>query len=118
MVVKGAEERIARRVASWEGVAASPHRFGGTEFRLDRREIGHIHGDQWADIVFPMEVRNRLVADGKAEPHHILPQSGWITFRLKKEEDEESAVGLFKLSYEIARGALERVSKRGPSLTN
>jgi hypothetical protein len=49
-----------------------------------------------------MEVRNRLVEEGKAEPHHILPHSGWITFRFRNEVDVKSAVELFRLSYEIA----------------
>ena len=81
---------------------ASPHRFGGTEFRVGRRELGHVHGDSWADIAFPMKTRNRLVADGKAEPHHVLAHSGWVTFRLRAEGDVASAVDLFRLSYELA----------------
>jgi hypothetical protein len=112
MALRGAHERITGQVAEWEGVVASPHRFGGTEFHLGKREIGHIHGDQWADIVFPMQVRDRLVAEGRAEPHHILHRSGWITFRLRREEDERSAVELFRLSYEIARDALSRVDDK------
>jgi hypothetical protein len=107
--LRGAHERIVGQVAAWQGVVASPHRFGGTEFRLGKREIGHIHGDQWVDIVFPMQVRDRLVAEGRAEPHHILHRSGWITFRLRREEDEMSAVELFRMSYEIARDALSRI---------
>jgi hypothetical protein len=85
MVVYNAQERIVKEVSKWDGVTASAHRFGGTEFRLGRRELGHIHGNYQADIAFPMPVRNRLVAEEKAEPHHILPKSGWITFRFKKE---------------------------------
>ena len=81
---------------------AEPHRFGGTEFRVGRRELGHVHGDHLADIAFPMDVRNRLIAEGRAEPHHILPNSGWITFKFSKESDVESAVELFRLSYEVA----------------
>ena len=106
IVMKDAQERIAKKVSSWKGVVAYPHRFGGTEFRLGRRELGHIHGDSFADIVFPMQVRNQLVAEGKAEPHHILPKSGWITFRFRKEEDIQSAIELFKLSYEYAAKAI------------
>ncbi len=111
MPVRGAHERIVREVVKLHGVVASPHRFGGTEFKLGRRELGHIHGDHWADIVFPMEVRNRLIAEGRAEPHHILPESGWITFRFKKEADQEYAIELFKLSYELASKALSAVNK-------
>jgi Family of unknown function (DUF5519) len=107
LAVRGAESRIAREVSSWEGVEAGPHRFGGTEFRYGRRELGHVHGDYQADIVFPVEVRDRLVGEGRAEPHHILPHSGWITFRFRDEGDVASAVELFRLSYEIA---VERLS--------
>jgi hypothetical protein len=107
LAVRGAENRIAAEVSRWEGVTASPHSFGGTEFRYRRRELGHVHGDYQADIVFPMEVRDALVGEGKAQPHHILPHSGWITFRFRDEGDVESAVGLFRLSYEIA---VERLS--------
>ena len=103
MPVSGAQKRIAEKVASWEGVTAEAHRFGGTEFRVGRRELGHVHGDYQADIVFPMKVRNRLIEEGKVEEHHFVPNSGWITFRFKKEHDVETAVELFRLSYDFAR---------------
>jgi len=102
MAVQKAQERIVKEVTGWEGVVASPHRFGGTEFRLGKRELGHIHQDYQADIVFPMAVRDRLIAEGRAEPHHILPRSGWITFRFRREADVGLAVELFRLSYELA----------------
>ena len=104
MTVAGAQKKIVARISRWEGVDAEPHRFGGTEFRVGRRELGHVHGDHLADIAFPMDVRNRLIAEGRAEPHHILPNSGWITFKFSKESDVESAVELFRLSYEVAVG--------------
>src|SRR4029077_9807160 len=37
-------DEIARHVASWPGVTVAPHRFGGVEFRVGRRELGHLHG--------------------------------------------------------------------------
>lgn len=100
--MQNAHERIVKEVSSWEGVTTAPHRFGGTEFRLGRRQIGHIHRDYFADIAFPMTVRNQLIAEGRAEPHHIIPGSGWVTFRFEKEEDIEKAIELFKMSYESA----------------
>ena len=104
MPVSQAQKRIAEQVASWEGVVASPHRFGGTEFKMGRRELGHVHGDYQADIVFPMRVRDRLVAEGRVEPHHVIPDSGWVTFRFRKEADVYEAVKLFRLSYDLALG--------------
>jgi hypothetical protein len=97
-----AQTRIVEEVSRWPGVVASPHRFGGVEFKLGRRDFGHIHGDHLVDIPFPMEVRNRLIAEGKAEPHHHLPKSGWVTFQIRRSEDTESAVALFRLCYELA----------------
>ena len=28
------------------------------EFRINERELGHVHGDRLADLPFPMDVRN------------------------------------------------------------
>jgi hypothetical protein len=83
-------------------VTAHPHRFGGTEYRLGRREIGHIHGDYLVDIPFPKKVRDEIVAAGRAEPHHILPESGWISFYLREPADVERAISLFRQSFELA----------------
>lgn len=43
-------QTIVDAVSTWEGVTIAPHRFGGIEFRVDNREIGHLHGDYQADI--------------------------------------------------------------------
>ena len=100
--VGGAAERISREMAKLPGVTSHEHRFGGEEFRLGRRELGHVHGDYQADIPFPIDVRNRLVAEGRAEPHHILARSGWITLRFREPADVERAIGLFRLVYDLA----------------
>jgi hypothetical protein len=64
MSVHGAGQSIKARVSAWEGITTRPHRFGGTEYRLGGREIGHVHGDSLVDIPFPTRVRNELVATG------------------------------------------------------
>ena len=87
---------------SWAGVTAQPHRFGGTEYRFGAREIGHTHGDHLLDIPFPKRVRNELIAAGLAEPHHILPNSGWISFYIKRTDQVESAIALLRRSYDLA----------------
>ena len=57
MAVSGAKERIEAALQSWSGITSQPHRFGGTEYCLGRREIGHVHGDSLMDIPFPKTVR-------------------------------------------------------------
>ena len=102
MSVRGANEQITQVVLSWQGVTAQPHRFGGTEYRLGRREVGHIHGDYLVDIPFPKRVRDEVVAAGQAEPHHILPESGWVSFYLRQADDVPQAITLLRQSFELA----------------
>lgn len=96
----GTAERIKALARSWEGVEVGPHRFGGVEFRLGRRELGHLHGDRMADLPFPRRTRNELIAAGRARPHHVLPESGWVTASVREPDDVDEVIGLFRLSYE------------------
>jgi hypothetical protein len=102
----GIAEKIEREVASWDGVEARPHRFGGVEFRVRGHEIGHLHGNRLADLPFPVRVRKELVAEGRARLHHVLPESGWVSYPIRGEEDVEGALALFRLNYDLitARG--------------
>lgn len=102
MAVRGAQTRITEEVTSWAGVATRPHRFGGVEYVIGKREIGHIHGDHLVDIPFPKKVRDEIVATGRAQPHHILPETGWVSFYLRQVADVASVIALLHQSYEIA----------------
>jgi hypothetical protein len=104
----GAGSRISAEVKSWDGVTSHAHRFGGVEFRLGKRELGHLHGDRLADIPFPKRVRDELIAAGRARPHHVLPESGWISRWIERDEDAEDVVELFRLSYDRAVAAQVR----------
>jgi hypothetical protein len=112
MSVRGAGQHIKDTVSAWEGVTAHPHRFGGTEFRLGDREIGHVHGDGLVDIPFPTRVRNELVGAGQAVPHHVLPESGWISFYIRQPEDTERAIALLRRSYDLAVDQRGRAQRR------
>jgi hypothetical protein len=100
-------QRIAAEVSRWRGVTSAPHRFGGLELRLGRRELGHIHGDRFADLPFPRRVRDELIAAGRARPHHVLPDSGWVTAPIDPEHPEQ-VTELFRMNYERALAAAER----------
>jgi len=105
-----AGERVTAVVSSWAGVHAAAHRFGGIEFRLGRRELGHLHGDRIADLPFPRKVRDELIAAGRARAHHVLPDSGWVTASLDGPDGPERVIELFGLSYERA---VRAAGKRG-----
>jgi Family of unknown function (DUF5519) len=101
-------EAIRDELLSWDGVTAAPHRFGGVEFLLGRRELGHLHGDRLADLPFPRRVRDELVESGRALPHHVLPESGWVSVPIAGPEDVPNVVALFRLSYDWAIAAEKR----------
>ena len=97
--------RIERDVTAWDGVTARPHRFGGTVFVLGGHELGHLHGSRWADIRFHRGVGEMLVETGRAQPHHVLPETGWVSHQIRSTEDADEVVELFRLAYERARVA-------------
>jgi hypothetical protein len=93
-------ENIEREVKGWPGVEARVHRFGGVEFRVNGHEIGHLHGDRMADLPFPVRMRKELVGSGKAQLHHVLPQTGWVSYYLRGEQDVAGALDLFRQNYD------------------
>ena len=111
-MIEGAQRTITEAVTAWEGVVSGPHRFGGIEYRLDTREIGHVHGDRWIDVPFPKRVRDELVDRGRAAPHHLLPDSGWISFWIRTEQDVAHAIDLLATSYELAQEQRRRRAER------
>jgi len=96
-------EEIERELLSWPGVAVGRHRFGGREFLVGKREIGHIHGSQVADLPFPRAIRDELISRGEASVHHHVPDSGWVSFYFKSEKDLPAALALFRRNYQRIR---------------
>ena len=82
-------------------VTTGPGRFGAVTYLYGTREIGHVHGNSHADLPFPTRLRNALVADGRAQPHHFLPDSGWVTAPLQGDAAVERALDLFRMNYDL-----------------
>jgi len=96
----GSGERIVGVVTGWAGVSTAPGRFGEIEFFVGGHMIGHVHGDVMADIPFPGELRDELVAAGRVEPHHRFPDSDWTTRYLRTDADAAAVVELIRLNYD------------------
>ena len=94
--------RIVSTVGAWPGIHTDELLHSGKDFLLGRREIGHVHGQDLVDIPFPKKPRDELVADGRAEPHRVLPKSGWVSIPLNSDQDVDQAIELLKLSYQLA----------------
>jgi len=104
--VKRPGELIREAVTSWPGVTAAPHRFGGVEYRYGRKEMGHVHGDRLADLPVPRRLHDDLIAAGRAQPHHVLPETGWISVWIRGPDDAAGVIEIFRLQY-------ERYAKKG-----
>ena len=71
----------------------------GQGVRFKAAEIGHIHTGGTVDIPFPRSVRDALLAEGLEQEHRWVPDSGWVTFQVRGEEDFKHAIWLMRLSY-------------------
>ncbi len=101
-------ERIIDSVTGWPGVSTRIGRFGETEFVVEGRMIGHVHGSHQADIPYPRRIRDELVAAGRTGPHHIYPDSGWTTRYIQSDSDAAEVVELIRINY-------DRVTRSHPS---
>jgi hypothetical protein len=96
-------QTIKEEILKWPGITTEPNRFGGIEFLVNRKEMGHLHGEKLADLPFPVEIRKELVASGRALPHHIYPESGWVSYWIRNREDIPVVLELFEMQYERLR---------------
>ena len=92
-------KKLEDTVASWPRISVHPHRFGGREFRFANAEVGHVHDGGIVDSPFPRPVRDALLTEGLAEEHRWVPNSGWVTVRVRSDRDLQHAVWLMRLSY-------------------
>ncbi len=101
-------KKLEEEVSGWPHISVHPHRFAGREFRFLSAELGHVHTGGIIDIPFPRSIHDALLAVGLAQEHRWVPNSGWITFRIRSEKDLKHALWLMRLSY--LRYALKRAA--------
>jgi hypothetical protein len=84
-------------------VTKALHRFGGIEFQVQGLEFMHTHGTLQLDIRLSKQDQERVLKEGKAEQHRFVHhEAGWVTFRIRSEEDTETAKELIRLAYDNA----------------
>ena len=96
-----ASERITEEVTSWPGVLAGPGSRGEFAFKVGRREIGHLHGDDVAHFGFPKDVWTRLFEQGRIDYHPVFPgKPGFGARRIETKDDVTDVIALMRLNYE------------------
>ena len=69
----------------------------------------------WPGVEARVRMREELVESGKAQLHHVLPQTGWVSYYLSGEEDVAGTLDLFKKNYDrlTARKSAGTASQAG-----
>lgn len=101
-------ESIEREVEGWPGITTGDTGRGGLQFSYGRVELGHLHGNSFADLPFPKKVRDGLIEQGRASVHDPLPNSGWVRRRMGGPGDTEAVIELFRMNYDRAKARAER----------
>jgi hypothetical protein len=98
---------IEREVLNWPGVISEPGRFGATSFRYGKREIGHVHRDRIADLPVTREMREEILARGRARPHRAGVK-GYISYPIENPEDVSEVLEILGRNYDRAKIAAQR----------
>ena len=96
-----ASEQITAEVTSWPGVHAGPGRRGEFAFKVDGREIGHLHGDHAAHFSFPKNVWTELFEQERITEHPVFPgKVGPAARRIADHTDVKDVIALLRLNYD------------------
>jgi len=90
---------IETEVLRWPGIYKSIHKYGGLQFNLNGRELGHIHSNGLLDMRFSRKIKEQLLAEGRATEHHTFKKSGWISFYIRDYSDALYALELLKRAF-------------------
>jgi hypothetical protein len=97
--VLGYIDEIEAEVLLWNNTSTSIHKFGGIQFDLEKKEIGHIHSNGLLDILFNRQTKDLLIKEGRVTEHHTFKNSGWVSFYIRNVEDKGYALELLSCSY-------------------
>ncbi|WP_047866606.1 luciferase domain-containing protein [Rubrobacter aplysinae] len=109
---EGSGATVEQEVADWPGVSTGETSRGGRALTYGKVELGHLHGNSFADLPFPKKVRDELIEQGRASVHPPLPESGWVRHRLDGPGDVGAVIELFRMNYDRAKARAEKQSPR------
>lgn len=103
-----ASQKITQEVTSWDGVEAGWGSRGEFGFRVQGRELGHLHGDYSAHFSFPKKLGVSLRAEGRVAYHPVFPgKPGFAARHIATDDDIRDVIALMRLNYDriVARDA-------------
>lgn len=81
------------------GFDSVPQSDGSVELHLDDQLVGHVYETGLVDLTFSRPVRDQLLTEGRADRHHVDPNSGWISAWVRTPEDVRDVEWLLDLAH-------------------
>ncbi|MFP4324241.1 MAG: luciferase family protein [Anaerolineales bacterium] len=92
-------ERIIAALGRWEDVECRQHRYRSTDVFLGLAEVARVHANGVLDLRYNQPLAQALIAEGKATPHEMYPDSGWVNFHVHCERHVPQALWLLEVAY-------------------
>jgi hypothetical protein len=103
-ITKSREElnrKLRQRILSLPGVTEKQNAgIHEDAFFVGGKMFMHIHGSGHCDIRLSKTDQARILAEGKARPHRWAPTAGYVTFKVRKENDLDPALELIRISHD------------------
>ena len=93
-----AMEGLELQALSLPGLRLKVHKLGGTEFVRNGRELGHLHGNGLLDVAVGPLTAQSLLAASRVQPHHVFPNSKWVSFQLESQSDVAFGIELLTIA--------------------
>jgi len=101
-------QELRRRILDLPGVTERQNAgIHEDAFFVGRKMFIHIHGHGHCDIQLPMDVQQRILAEGKARPHRWAPEKGYITSLVNDEKSLDAVMELIRMSHQSFAGKQE-----------
>ena len=93
---RAAMEELEAEVLRLLPCRLATHRLGGSAYRIEGREIAHLHGNGLLDVHLDRVQAIAFVAERRAEQHHFLGDSAWVSYWLEAPDDVPRALALIE----------------------
>jgi hypothetical protein len=92
-------QQLINNVKEWPEIETHAYIYGGTEFRLFNKSIGHVHSNGMLDLPFVKHLRKVLLEKNLVQIHHVHSTINWVSYLIENPEKTKEAEHFLLLSY-------------------
>jgi len=93
---------VEKEILTWPGTTATTHKYGGLQFNYGNKELGHIHSNGLLDMLLNRKLKQQLMQqNSRVQDHHMLKNTGWLSFYMETYGDKEFVLELFEMAYQV-----------------